>query len=428
MKKSIALVFPKSTFLENPLTWMPLGLMYIGAQLEAQGHHCDFFDLNEDEMPKDGDFDQVWVSSTSPQIKESRRLAEEMLNWTKTKRILGGAGAWANPDVHKEIPYDIVVAGEADSPFAVEWILDNVDSPPPSGRLVNVGIAKDLDWVIPPLRRWSMKYYSYMKDQKTGIKHRMSSMFTSRGCGKSCSFCESGRLGVIWDRLVRFEPLDVVEAQIKEIAEQGFTGIGFYDDILPVNKKRVKEILPILQKYNMVWRCFLRTDIICHNGGKEYLREMRDGGLIECFVGIESADNQIKKNIHKGTTIEQDTQVLQWCKELDIVCKTSFIIGLPGETQESLNITREWILKNRPHIVQVDRLIPFKGTPLVDHPQEYDLKYETMPDEDWFFRGRFSLESKSFVSTSHLTKDEIDVFWHTLEQELIQEGLSGYGH
>jgi radical SAM superfamily enzyme YgiQ (UPF0313 family) len=427
MKKFIALVFPKSTFLENPLTWIPLGLMYLGAQLEAQGHHCEFFDLNEDEMPKDGDFDQVWVSSTSPQIRESRRLAEEMLSWTKTKKVLGGAGAWANPIVHKEIPYDLVVAGEADNPSCLDYILECVDSPT-DDRLIDVGVARGLSWVLPPLRRWSHKYHSYMKDKKTGINHRMSSVFTSRGCGKSCAFCESGRLGVIWSRLVRFEPLGVVEAQIKEIAEQGFTGIGFYDDILPVNKKRVREVLELLKKYNMVWRCFLRTDIICHNGGKEYLKEMRDGGLIECFVGIESASDIIKNNIHKGTSIEQDTKVLQWCKELDIVCKTSFIIGLPGESKDTLNVTRDWILANRPDIVQVDRLIPFSGTPLVDHAEEYDLKYETMPDSEWFFRGRHDINSKSFVSTSHLTVEEIDSFWHKLEQELIREGLSSYGH
>ncbi|MDX1372419.1 MAG: LAGLIDADG family homing endonuclease, partial [Nitrososphaeraceae archaeon] len=112
--------------------------------------------------------------------------------------------------------------------------------------------------------------------------------------------CESGRHGVIWDRLVRFEPLDVVEHQIKELNSLGFTGIGFYDDVLPVNKKRVQELMKLTTKYNMVWRCFLRTDIICHNGGKDYLEEMRDGGLIEIFVGVESADNQIKENIFKG--------------------------------------------------------------------------------------------------------------------------------
>jgi radical SAM superfamily enzyme YgiQ (UPF0313 family) len=258
-----------------------------------------------------------------------------------------------------------------------------------------------------------------MMDKNTGINDRMGSMFTSRGCGKACAFCESGRHGVIWDRLVRFEPIDIVEAQIRELRDLGFTGIGFYDDILPVNKKRVREILELTKKYGMVWRCFLRTDIICHNGGRDYLKEMRDGGLIECFVGAESADNQIKENIHKETTIEQDEAVMNWCRELGITCKMSFIFGLPGESLASMQRTKDWILKHRPDIVQVDRLIPFPGTPLTDNPDQYDVKYEEQPDEEWFFRGRHDIDSHSFVSTSHLSVEEIDEFWRNLEKELV---------
>jgi len=244
----------------------------------------------------------------------------------------------------------------------------------------------------------------------------------------SCAFCESGRHGVIWDALTRYEPLEIVEKQIQEIKELGFTGLAYYDDIFIINRPRTLKLLDLHAKYDMKYRCFLRSDIVCKHGGKDYLQQMKDGGLIECFVGVESADNQIKNNIHKGTTIEQDTAVLQWCRELGITCKMSFIIGLPGESLESMNKTRDWILENRPHIVQVDRLIPFKGTPLVDHPEEYDLKYETQPDEEWFFRGRYDINSKSFVSTSHLTVEQIDKFWHDLESELIREGLSGYNH
>jgi radical SAM superfamily enzyme YgiQ (UPF0313 family) len=106
----------------------------------------------------------------------------------------------------------------------------------------------------------------------------------------------------------------------------------------------------------------------------------------------------------------------------------SFILGLPGETMESMEKTRDWILSNRPHIAQVDRLIPFPGTPLTTHKDEYDLKYDNIPNEEWFFRGRYDMDSKSFVSTSHLTREQIDEFWHRLEKELIEEGLSTYGH
>lgn len=423
MKKSIALVWPKSTFLDNPMVWCPLGLMYLSAQLEAQGHHTEFFDLNFTELPKDGDFDQLWLSSTSPQMKETKRIAGETIWWTKTKTVLGGAGTWANPNSHKNLPFHLVVGGESDHPDTVAKIVELADTEQYGYYLFPT--SKTLDWVLPPNRRWATNYHSYMQDRNTGLEHRMSSLFTARGCPMECAFCESSRHGIIWDRLTRYESLDIVEQQIREITEQGFTGLAYYDDILPLNKKRTLALMELHRKYNQKFRCFLRTDIICKQGGKEYLEKLKEGGLIEIFVGVESADNQIKANIHKGTTIEQDTSVLQWCKELGITCKMSFIVGLPGENYDSLERTRKWILENRPHRTQVDRLIPFSGTPLGDHPEQFDITYDQQPDEEWFYKGRMDLTSHSFVSTSFLTRQQIDDYWYKLELELKEHGLHG---
>jgi len=423
---NIALVFPPSTFLSKSDTWPPLGLWYLAAQLEAQGHKTEFFDLSfTTKTLTDGEYDQFWLSSTSPQMFEVRKIAEITKKWTKTKTVFGGAAPWANPKTALELPFDLIVSGEGDHPDTVRKIIEEAQNP--TNKLFLPKISKDLDWVLPPIRRWALDYHSYMTDQQ-GNQYRMASLFTSRGCPMDCRFCESGRHGIIWDATTRYEPMWCVEHQIREIKDLGFTGLGYYDDIFIVNKPRTLKLLDLHIKYDMVYRCFMRSDILCKHGGKDYLKQMKDAGLIEIFIGVESADNQIKENIHKGTTIEQDTAVVAWCKELGITCKTSFILGLPGESLESMNKTRDWILKNRPHITQVDRLIPFPGTPLTDHPEEYDLKYETQIEEEWFFRGRYDINSKSFVSTSHLSTDDIDKFWHSLEQELLAEGLSGYNH
>jgi radical SAM superfamily enzyme YgiQ (UPF0313 family) len=379
----IALVYPPSTIL---------------TKLEAQGHKTEFFDMSlHKELPEDGKYDQLWISANSPQMYEVRRIAEKTKDWVSTKTVIGGAAPWANPETSLDLGFDLVVIGEGDHP-------------------------DDLEWVLPPVRRWSLDYHAYMDG------HRMASLFTSRGCPMSCAFCESGRHGVIWNSLTRYEPMWCVEAQIKEIYEMGFTGLAYYDDIFIVNRKRTYDLLALHKKWRMVFRCFLRSDILCKHGGRDYLKDMKDAGLIEVFVGVESADNQIKGNIHKGTTVEQDEAVLEWCRELGIRCKMSFILGLPGESMESMQKTRQWILKNKPDIVQVDRLVPFKGTPLVDNIDDYDLKYEDVREEEWFFRGRFDINSRSFVSTSHLSINEIDDFWHKLEMELLELKLSSQYH
>jgi len=422
---NIALVFPPSTFLTDPMVWPPLGLWYLGAQLEAEGHKTDFFDLSSKNLPEDGEFDQIWVSAKSAQMYEVRKMAEKTKEWKHTKTVLGGAAPWADPAGCMDLPFNLIVVGEGDHPETIKSILFRA-SHEHRGMLFTK-VSPNLKWVLPPIRRWSLDYHAYMDDNE-GNTYRMASLFTSRGCPMSCAFCESGRHGVIWNSLTRYEPLWCVEWQIRECQQLGFTGLAYYDDIFIVNRRRTLKLLDLNAKYNMKWRCFLRSDILHKHGGKEYLKLMADSGLIEVFVGVESADNRIKDNIHKGTTIEQDTAVLEWCKELGIRCKMSFILGLPGESMESMKATREWILKYQPDIVQVDRLVPFPGTPLTKNFGEYDLKYDRPIEDEWFFRGRYDIDSRSFVSTSSLTVDEIDKFWHNLENELISEGLSSYGH
>ncbi len=425
---NILLLFPKSTFLSAPMVWPPLGLWYLAAQLEAKGHDTDFFDMSEfDWFPKDGEYDQIWISAKSVQMHEIRKIATITEKWEKTKTVLGGAAAWVDPNKYVDM-FNLIVCGEGDHPTTINNIIGMAYR---DHGILYPKLSDNLDWVLPPIRRWSDLYKSYMTSQD-GNTYRMTSMFTARGCPMSCAFCESGRQGVIWGNKTRYEPLSIIEHQIKEILDLGFTGIAYYDDIFIMNKKRTLQIMDLHYRYGgshgIPWRCFMRSDILVKHGGKDYLKEMKDAGLIEIFIGVESASDRIKRNIHKGTTIQQDGQVLSWCKELGITCKMSFILGLPGETMETMNETRDWIFKNRPHIVQVDRLIPFPGTPLTDHPEQYDLKYETIPDKEWFFRGKFDTKSKSFVSTSSLTVEQIDKFWHDLEKKILEEGLSTYVH
>lgn len=409
---NIALVMPKSTFLESPMVMQPLGLFYLAARLESLGHTTEFFDLNVDEFPEDV-YDEIWVSATSPQMSEVKKIGHRLLPYN-ARTVLGGASVWANPSSCENLGYNAIVGGEADSLDGIQLALRGTGH-------ISVPVSRTLDWVLPPVRRWSHKYNSYLRN----LEHKevpCTTMFTSRGCPLECAFCESGRHGVIWDRLTRYEPLDVVEYQIKEAKELGYGALAYYDDILPLHKKRTIELMKLHRKYDMIWRCFLRSDIICNHGGYDYLKELRDGGLVEIFVGVESASNTIKNNIHKHTTIEQDTNIVLWCKELGIRCKTSFILGLPGESLSTMEETKHWILQLRPDRVQVGRLIPFPGTPLFKNIQEYDIKVERNVDDDWFYMGKNDM-NHSFVSTSNVTVQEIDDFWHKLNRELEEQGI-----
>ena len=420
--KSIGLIWPKSTFLSRTDVFPPLGLWYISNRLKSMGYKTEFFDLNFNEMPND-EFDYLFVGGTSPQIREVRKIAEITKNW-KAKRILGGAGAWASPESHKNLGYDLVVGGEADDPNNMKFIFDYIESPP-KDKYILLPISKTLDWVLPPDRTWANKYYAYMDDLISGERYRMATMYNTRGCVMRCSFCEVGRDGVIFGKRVRYESNEIIEEQIQELSKLGFHGIAYYDDVADFDKRKMLQKMEMHKKYGMKFRCFLRSDFTIKHGGREYLKQLRDGGLIEVFVGIESADNNIKNAINKDTTIEMDNAVLEWCRELGIKFKGAFILGLPFESMESMQRTREWILKQNPNgiRIQVGRLIPFSGTPLGDHPEKFDLNYEHQPDENWFYSGDNGINTRSFVSTSHLTVDEIDIFWRNLLLDMDRAGI-----
>lgn len=402
------------------MVYPPLGLWYLGAQIEAQGHKTDFFDLSVDSLPKDGEYDQMWITATSAQLFEVRRLSQECKGFRKTLTVLGGPAVWSNYRIAKELDFDVFVVGEADHPLSVHQILSYKKGI--SKTLYAPTTPTNLDHIIPPIGSWRNRYFAYL-EHPNGNQIRTTTMFTSRGCPMACAFCESGRNGTIWGSKVRFEPMESVEQQIYEIASSGdFGGIMFYDDILPLNKVRMKQIMDLLSDYGLFWRCFLRTDIIHKLGGKEYLAQMADSGLLEVLAGVESADNRIKNNIHKGTNIDQDTLALRYCKELGIKFKASLILGLPGETLESMETTRKWVLENRPDRVDVNTLIPFPGTPISRDRDQYDVQWsEEFPEEFWYKGPRD--EAQTIVSTTSLTSEQIRDFRNDFVNDLERLGI-----
>jgi len=405
------------------MVYPPLGLWYLAALLEKLGHKVDFFDLSEDELPKDGMYDQIWVSATSPQMHSVQQLGEVFRGYEKTSTVLGGPIVWARPEKCEDIGFDVIVSGEADIEWACLQVMQSaaVERGNHRSLLLVVGTQVSLDHILPPVRRWSHRYHAYLED-KNGNKYKTTTMFTSRGCPMACLFCESGRNGVIWSKYVRYEPLDIVEAQMSEIKSLGYDAIMYYDDILPLNKPRTLRILDLHKKYGLKWRCFLRTDVITKQGGYDYLKEMRDAGLLEVLAGVETGDNRIKKNVSKGTTIEQDTKVLRWCRELGIAFKASIILGLPGEDMESMRRTRDWILQNKPDRVDVNTLIPFPGTPITDTDIDLDLYWtEEWPEELWY-KGPRDI-SQAIVGTSSLTPDQIGAFRDGLIKEIEAAGI-----
>ncbi len=265
----ISLIWPKSTFLENPMVFPPLGLWYIWTILEEMGHEVSYIDTSVDDYQEIPESDYYFVSGTSSQLLEIRRI----LKWVKASRngvtVLGGSHVLTHNSEHLLlIGFDLVYKGEINSAEDLEALF----SVPSDSKIVTRPFSKTLDNLKLPCRKAAWRYRAKLLDS-SGKEHPTTTLFTSRGCPKKCAFCESGA-GRMWGNLVRFNPVKVVIEEIEECYNLGFTGLMFYDDIFPLNKNRTLQILEVLKKYHKeigaVWRCFLRSDILISGGGDDF--------------------------------------------------------------------------------------------------------------------------------------------------------------
>jgi len=486
----VCLIFPKSTFLEDPMVFPPLGLWWLWSVLEQAGHEVGFVDMSEHNLePEDipNDFDAYMVSGTSPQGREIRKLGVEFQR-RGVPAVLGGPHATNYPRNSRKY-YPLVVRREGEQ--AVLKAMSHIENGEPLEYLSDEDLAgsrdgdakaaekyrrgiieepfiADLGTVPVPNRSYAHHYHYDLADE-TGNQRRGTTMFTSRGCPKRCDFCDSPNL---WSRMVRYTPVPKLVEEFQQIKNLGFDAIQFYDDILPINPRRVREMCAYLKQFGLIWRCFCRVDIITKHGGKDYLQFMYDHGLREVLIGAESGSQRILDNIHKETKVEQNATVLEWCDQIGIRCKLSFIIGLPGETRETLEETKQFLRRHLlrvnhrvQHKVDLCSYIPMAGTPIYKavmrkreegsdieeefdsygyHPGEsffdFDLQWnvdaalmdnffyepETLdgglkPDEI-FYKGRVGAV-RQIVSTSALGREELQKARDEMEMEVRAAGF-----
>ncbi len=203
------------------------------------------------------------------------------------------------------------------------------------------------------------------------------SFYTSRGCPAMCTFClwPQTHSGHRW----RLRSADDVAAECKYALETfpGLKEIFFDDDTFNYQKKRTLEICSKLKPLNFTWSCTSRvtTDY-------ETLKAMKEAGCRLLIVGYESGDAQILKNIKKGATLEMAQRFTENCHKLGLVIHADFIVGLPGESRESLRNTIEFAKRLDTETIQVSIAHPYPGTEFYDYVKTNNLiTIDSMTDE-----------------------------------------------
>lgn len=404
------LVNPPYPFSEIPI--MPMGLSYLGSVLEHSGHEVQLLDLLVSRYSKEkiknklDEYQPDIVGVTS--VTLNYPVASDILKYTKSVdkeiiTIIGGPHVTFAPvETLTEAPWiDIVVKGEGEM-----TMLDIVSGK----KLADIdGIAyrdkangikqtrerrliEDLDELPPPAKHlFPLSRYLALDVH--------ASILTGRGCPFNCIFCVGSKMG---GRRVRYRNPKLIVDEVEQALASGFIEVNFEDDHLTLNHKHLNalcdEILARGLKFN--WSAFSRVDTV----NSEILRKMKQAGCTWLLYGVESGNQEILDTIKKKITLQKVKDAVDMAKEVGIGILASFILGLPGETpdtmRQSLQFAQGLEASYGFHV-----LSPFPGTEVREKAAEYGVEILT---NDW---TKYDC-NRPVTRTKGASPEQINTFLH----------------
>jgi len=288
--------------------------------------------------------------------------------------VAGGMHATVEPGELLAAGFDAVLLGEAEIslPLFLEGRLNDGIARARDGRVVEIPQAAhppDLDALPFPARDRLVRgsFEDYLKRGggrwiRRGV--RVASLITSRGCPYRCTFCSAYR--VTGRKYRRRSAANVLDEIADLTAHHRVEVLAFEDDNLTADRARAAEI------FEGIARRFPRLQWMTPNGvslkhlDPELLALMKRSGCRSVNLAFESGDPEMLRVMRKDLDLEQARRVRQWCREAGIAANGYFIIGMPGETPESLRRSMDYAVSLDLDGLGVFIATPFPGTELYD--------------------------------------------------------------
>ncbi|MBO1326527.1 hopanoid biosynthesis associated radical SAM protein HpnJ [Acetobacter sp. TBRC 12305] len=314
--------------------------------------------------------DLVVLHTSTPSFGKDVQVAQMLKDVNPNLKIgMVGAKVAVQPEesLLKGAPIDFVARNEFD--FTIKDIADGMDFKDVDGitwRNKNGEIIANRDRaMIEDMDSLPFVTEVYKRDLRIEdyfigyLMHPYISIYTGRGCKSRCTFC-------LWPQTVgghryRTRSPQHVAAEIR-LAMQYFPQVKeffFDDDTFTDDLPRAEAIARELGKLGVTWSCNAKANV-----PRDTLKVLRDNGLRLLLVGYESGNQQILHNIKKGMRVEVAREFTKNCHELGIKIHGTFILGLPGETKETIQETIRFAQEINPHTLQVSLAAPYPGTAL----------------------------------------------------------------
>ena len=407
---SVLLINPR-----NPVhgaSWPPLGLLYLAAALESAGFDVEVHDdclgdeLNPSRRPR-----LIGITCTTPNFMAVKELvATCRRRWPGVPIILGGPHISAIPEDGVSLGASSVCIGDGE-----EAILQAA-ADARKGVLLRWKYYSDSYRV--DANRWPIPARKYVPIERYTAKQDgllTGSIITSKGCPYDCRFC----CHTPGYRKVSIRDMSNVARELQELRTR-YSSLMVFADEINLDNQHVLEFCRAIEPMGFKWCCHVRASSF----NKTQAEAMAGAGCREIRVGVENGSAEILKTVHKGCTPEDNTRARRIAKEYGIRFCAFIMLGLPGETPETVEQSRRWLIENRPDYYSVFTFQPFPGTPIYDHPECYDIRFpRPLPygQMNLNIRGEKDQQAPCIVSTSAMSSEQISDAVRYFDTELRQE-------
>jgi len=414
MQKKTLLISPLEDFLINPKEFPPLGILYLSSYLKKYGQevdviHGDFQDIKQE-------YDFYGISASTAQYPKAKNIMKLIKKNNKHSRVVLGGPHTIAPKCSKqalEDGFDQVVIGQGEKALLsiIHGNKDRIIVGEPLNRF-------ELDSLFPDRDALNMQDYGY-----PFLNGKAATIITARGCPYKCSFCSisSGSVG--------FRSLESVLEEIALLKDKHkFDKFLFLDDSFTINKERLINILKELIQYKIQYRCYARPDT---SYDRKLLELMLESGCVESGVGIESGSQKILDLTNKKTKVNKNIEFIKMAQEIGLEVNAFIMIGLPGESLETVKETREFIEKTKPKKFGYNIFTPYPDSFIVIN---YEKPFDSGPHKGKSYKDFITLypmpyekaitKAKTindcFVSTPDLTREEIVNLYHKEFERFVQ--------
>lgn len=377
----------------------PLGLLYVAAALELDGHDVQVIDAEAEHLSVEETGERVKAQrpevlglyANTPTVQRQAHLAALVKGFSfgPSWVIMGGPHASALPHETLEVCHfvDFVVKGEGEA--TMRELVTALGGQSRKRLEAIEGLCfRQSSWLtdteprqylaldtLPLPARHLLDPSLYQANSIHGERGGFATVQTTRGCPFGCVFCYP-----VMGRRVRYRSPENVIAEFRHLRDTGVKVVGIVDDTWNVDIDRAKRLCDLLADADLgiQWGCSSRVWPI----DAELFQKMKAAGCVRVNFGVESGDADILKAIHKGITKEQARAAFSLARKAGLETVGYFIIGHPFETEASIKRTIAFAKELDPDVAEFSIMTPFPGTELAEMIKRGEGGIEVI-DHDW---------------------------------------------